>query len=370
MSKQRVRIQETFTWEFSGSYPDVPTVDGVDMDELLKKGLPDEDQFPFFVTLPIMIQQISGNRRNYDAAFQAEFLSQVINKRPVGNMGHIPDMEIDSAYPPSELNWVGAMNGADGMTWGKAYMAPGAARDHVRRLKATRSKICTSYMGWADQEWDDTLQAWVLSNFVLEKIDLAPPERAGLPDLSVIPKVTTEMAGGDPGDESEDSMNREEIIQAMTAADVALMPAAVVETIQAQARGGVAEIGQVQAVREALGLDGQADIVKAVETLRDAVAQQAKAAIGAEIVRVVGELVKADDEAGTAKATVIELVQAAAPETVEAVKAAVEAVLGREHVKAMLQAYVLAEMGPAQRRPLGQHAAGNGDNPYVTIPAE
>ncbi len=363
----RITIQETFVWEFAGTYPDVPTADGVDIEELTRG-----DSEPMFVTLPVgKSGVISANGRYYDDEFQRELMRQVITQRPAGNMGHLADSDRDSVYRVSDVDWLGAMQ-ADGLTWGKAYVPPGAVREFVRRRKALNAQIATSIYGTGEAEWDESIQAWRISAFELEQIDLVPPQRAGVRDLAAVPKVTSEMAGqaDPPGtDESEDSMNREEIIKAMTAADVALLPEAVVETIQAQARGGVAEIGQMQAVREALGLDAQGDVVAAIRELRDAVAQQAKAAIGAEIIRVVGEIVKADDEAGTAKATVIELVQASAPETVEGVRPAVEAVLGREHVKAMLQAYVQAEMGPAQRRPLGQHQANGGDTPYVTIPA-
>lgn len=368
---EQVLIHEQIIWEFTGEYPDIPTIDGVDM-ETLTRG----DGEPFFVTLPIgKAGVVSGNNTYYDDAFQRELVQQVHEKRPTGIMGHVPDYERSNKFPLPAVHWVGAIQNA-GMTWGKAYVPPGEVREFVRRLKATGAKIATSIYGTATREWDETLAAWTLAEFELESIDLAPPERAGIRDLAVTPRITAEMhaevnspelreTDDSAIQESEEEMDRNQVIRELTAEDARLLPDAVVTAI----RAGLPETTMVTELRQALALEDGADLVQAVRELANTVREQQQQAVENRIAELAREHVKADDEDGSLRAMVIELVRAERPADAASVDQVFETVLARPHVKAVLQMAVMAEMGPAQRNPVGGHQAQqNGENPFIDIP--
>ncbi len=361
---ERVEIQESIVWEFSGAYPSVPTADGVNIDELTRG-----DENPMFVTLPIgKVGVISDNRRYYDEGFARELVDQVLSKRPPGLMGHIPAIERDSAHRPAEVDWIGAIQEGV-LIWGKGYLPPGAVREYVRRRKAVNGEIATSIYGTAEQEWDQTLEAWRVSSFELESIDLVPPERAGVKDLAAVPMLTAEMQQEkDPANEGKEipMENKLQIIETLTPADVKLLPTAVVDAIREQ----VTEIKQVAELRQALALDDKADLVAAVRELRTQVEKHRQAAVEAKIAELAVEHVKVDDADRSIRELVVELVRAERPEMPEAVAAAFDRVMARPYIKATLQRFIVETMGPPQGTPLNV-PTGNGEaEPYIIIPED
>lgn len=343
--------------EFKGGYPDVPTAAGVDVDALTAG---DED--PFFVTLPVAeLDVTSANKIYFDADLVKAIERQISEKRPVGLMGHIPADERATAFPIPVIHWVGAAR--QGKTvWGKGYIPPGEVREFVRRLKSTGAKIATSIYGIGDHTWDSARGAWSLSNFVLESIDLAPPERASVQTLAVVPKVTAEMARVRETPMEGTDMDRLEIIKALTAEDARLLPDAVRQAVlSADGAGGV-----VAEMRTALGLDDKGNVVDALKVLaaeRDALRQEV---VAGAIREAVAE-VKVDSMRGI----VSELIQARKPQSKDDVKRIAAEVLDSEAVKAQLQAAVVSEMGPKQTRPAQRNVEKNGEGwkQFVDIPA-
>lgn len=174
--------------EFHGRYPEVPLADGVDLPSLIA-----DDPDPFFVTLPVAaVNAISENGRWYDADFVESLSRQIIERHPVGQMGHVADDERATAYPIAAAHWVGALRVGE-VLWAKAYVPVGAVREFMRRMKATNSQIATSIYGTGEQIWDTERGAWRVLNFTLESIDFAPPQRAGVRMLAAVPVVTREM---------------------------------------------------------------------------------------------------------------------------------------------------------------------------------
>lgn len=221
--------------EFRGNFPDVPAAPGVDLDELRTL-----DPDPLFVTLPIIpeIGQVSGNGLLYDDALAASIEEQINDKRPGGRFGHLSKEQADTAYPIPEGMWLGAKR--EGATlWAKAYIPPGAARDHIKRLRAVKGSIATSIWGKGDYE---QVRAGVrrLTNFALESLDFAPPERAAL-GYRATPIITAEM-------QEETEMNKEQLIAELAVGDI---PAALRQQIIAAA-GDNGQAGQVAELRQQL----------------------------------------------------------------------------------------------------------------------
>lgn len=361
--------------EFRGregvDYPDVPVSEAVNLEALTE-----DDDKPFYVTLRIGDAGVtSGNLIHYDDEFVNELVRQVVTKRPTGGMGHIRNPESD--LPASPLNWVGAVR-KENFGWGKAYVAPGEVRAYLRRRGATNSEVATSIYGYADElAWDEEHEALRIvlhdpdeqgnRGFTLEYIDIASPERAGVPSLAAVPKITSELQR----EEEADMPTKLEIIQAMTADDAKLLPDAVVQAVQA-AHPAVTELetasATLAALRTALALDEGGDLVAAITTLT---AEQRKAQAAAVEARM-AELVN-DEKTGvkvpSARPYVLSLLKAAQPGTVEEANAAFERIMEQDETKAVLKEFAQHAQGPNQRRPVAGDGSGKPVDTWFPVDA-
>lgn len=346
--------------ELRGSYPNVPISSDVDYENLIAG-----DSEPVFLTLPIAkVNAKSGNNRYYDEAFVTELMRQTLTNKPVGLFGHMSESERATAFKPEAVHWVGAVRDGD-LVWGKAYLVGDEARARIRRYKASGKTIATSIDAMAEGAWDESLKAYRMKaeSLKLGQIDLAPADRAGIPDLAAVPILTTEMDA--PATEVEQEIHmpdKLEIIQELKREDARLLPdevrSAILETVQTPP-----EVALVQEVRAALGVDEKADLKQVVTELRQAQETARKDAIKARIT----ELVNTNINLESARGIVTELVQARNPQTVDEVGTIFEQVKTGQAVAELLQAQVQRTMGPRQTTPLqGQ----NGTPKYVIYPQE
>lgn len=341
--------------EFKGAPPDVPLISGINLAELTAG-----DSDPMFVTLPVAeVDAASANGRYYDAEFVRVLQEQTREKRPGGLRGHLRDEERDSAFPLPEAHWVGVKQVGDTL-WAKAYVPPGEFREYVRRLKSTGAKLATSIYGTAEMEWMPERGLWrvVPETFELESIDFAPPERAGVKSLAVVPHITAEMAG-----QEGDTMDKNQVIRELTVDDAVLLP----DVVRAAVVDGSAPARLVAEMRKALSLDDKGDVIAAVSGLVKQVAEMTASAVDAAVAAEVASAIKVED----ARGIVAELVRARKPATVEAVKGIVAEIADSEHVKALLVKLVGETMGEPQRRNAGTPGGdGQGIEQFVVIPKE
>lgn len=216
-------VREYAIGEFRGSFPDVPIADGVNMDEL--RAL---DPDPLFLTLPVVpkVGAVSKNGLLYDEALVNSIETQINTKRPGGRFGHLREEDRDTAYPIPEGMWLGAMRQGETL-WAKAYVH-GAAKEHVKRLKAVGGSIATSIYGKGQYEATGQKGVRRLTNFDLESLDFAPPERAAL-GYAAAPIVTSEM---------ETPMDRNQLISELTVDDI---PARLRDALVAEFRTQVSD---------------------------------------------------------------------------------------------------------------------------------
>ena len=354
--------------EFSGSYPTVNLWPDVDIEALT-----DGDEDPQFVTLPIGLDDVvSGNGRFYSAEFVRKAIAgQAKSKRVTGIKGHLPDAERATRFDNPDIYWVGTAKVGD-MTWGKGYVPAGETRKMIARLRAIKGKIATSIYGTGKAEWDTQRGVWAMDAdaFNLESIDLAPADRAGVTALAVVPHITSEMNDGSTSEEPiMAEKTKVEVIREMTTDDIFAIP----DDVRAAIVAEVKERKVVAELREVVGVDGDADVVQEVrnvfaelKTLRaDVLAGKVAAEIDANVLAgaVVTDGVKA------ARAMVRELVMADKQLSVNTVAETVQAVVERDHVKAMLSGVVVKEMGPTFITKSGTGGQKQG-NQYFEIPDE
>lgn len=327
--------------EFRGKYPDVPIADGVDYEELTKG-----DPNPVFVTLPIgLVNATSGNNNFYDEAFIQEMERQVLEKKPIGLMGHLRPDQRATDFPTEAVHWVGALR-VNEYLWGKGYIPAGEPRNRLQRYKATSKKIATSIDASAERIWDASLGAYRMKADTLElaQIDIAPADRAGIRDLAAIPYFTTEMAATrfPPRKSEEQDMDKEDVVKSLTAEDAALLPSDVKKALLAEMQASI---------KKELGLSEDDDIVASVREMRQSIQEQEQKAVSNRI----QELVE-DPENGiqleSVRGLVQELVNSRKPKTVKEAEEIYAEVSKSEAVTKALAGMVQEMMGPSQRVPV------------------
>lgn len=225
-------VRATLVSEFSADVPDVPPAPGVNIDELL-----DGDPEPVFVTLPVarvgVVSEI--NRVLYDEELVNSIVAHINGGGRTGIAGHISSEEVNSAFPPPDVYWVGAMRMSD-TAYAKGYIPPGAPRwrEHMRIMKAVGGKVSTSIWGQAVHEMESDAKGpyWRLRDFQMHQLDFGPYERTAL-KLGGQFKLTAEMTATNDSTDSqvEEDMDREQILAGLTPAEV---PAAVRDAIIAE----------------------------------------------------------------------------------------------------------------------------------------
>jgi len=334
--------------EFTGAFPEVPIFRDIDLRELTGG----EDK-PIFVTLPIgKANAKSGNQRFYDEAFITELEKQVRDNKPIGLMGHLSEDQRAFAFPAEAVHWIGTMRVKEYLI-GKGYVPSGDSRNRLQRYRATQKKIATSIDARGDGVWSEQLGAYkmIASTLVLNQIDIAPADRAGISDLSAVPLLTQEMATQSgiivvrPIKESK-KVTEEEKKQAMlemTAADASVLPESVRAAI-------IQEYSKE--IKEALGLtDG--NILDAVKSIQAKDAAREKAAVSSRIT----EMATTGDKAIKIEAVremVIDMVEAKNPLTVADAEKAYAEVLEKPSVKKALDLALQESMGPSQTTPVQQ----------------
>ena len=346
-------------FEFRGQYPTVPTTEGVDYEALIAG-----DADPLFVTMPIgKAGSTSANKRHYDEEFIQELEKQVIQKRPIGLMGHLKDEDRKTEFPAEAVFWVGATREAD-MLWGKGYVPPGPVRDRMKRYKASGRSMATSIDAQASGKWDKNLGAMKMDgkSLNLSQIDFAPADRAGISALSVVPQLSREMGEDNSSEGSEEGIMdfTLEAFKEMKPEHQALLPEAVrkaiLETIETPA-----EVAQMVEIRETLELGKDADVNARVKEILSSQAEQLKTQIAAKITELVDAGIKLDH----ARPTIRHFVELEAPKTVEAVKECYDKVVALEVVTELLKTKVDGA-GPEHKG----SSTPNTEAKYFVIPTE
>ena len=337
--------------EFRGSYPEVRTFADVDVDALTSG-----DTEPKFVSLPVGKQNVTSQNGNYYSdTFVRELANWIHQKRPTGMQGHLKSEERASAYPTPSLYWIGTQQVGE-VLWAKAYLPPGDTRDMVMRTMAAKGKIATSIYGTVAEggvKYDKENNRRVVdpAKFNLEHIDLAQPDRAGVPELAVVPQVTSEMIQLEDNMEQDKQVNRVQVITEMTADDVQFVPQVVREAIIANAPA----TSVLQEIATALDVEPG----KALATVQELVAYRQKAEtervqglVAQEVAKhVMPDVTNITPRVKALRDQVAEMVRLRNPKESE-LPTLVQEIATGDLMKPIIESVLVAEMGS----PLGKRA--------------
>lgn len=327
--------------EFKGKYPEVKIFDDVDIKELTAG-----EKNPTYVTLPIgMAGVTSGNKRHYNDAFVKEMENQVIEKKPIGLMGHLNQQERSFAFPAEAVHWIGCKR-VNEILWGKGYVPSGEPRERLGRYKATNKKIATSIDASADGVWDSKLDAYVMiaETLSLGQIDIAPADRAGISNLAAVPLLTTEMIEENVRSDKpyevrkvEDQMGKEETVRELTAEDISLLPQSVRDAM-------------LQEFRKSMGIQDGEDPAKTLKEARELQEESQKRVVKDHV----AELAAKEDggiKVQAVREMVISNVLARNPKSKEEAATIYGEVSKSPEVTELLSKIVQETMGPPQRVP-------------------
>jgi hypothetical protein len=323
--------------ELRGAYPNVPISADVDFDALIA-GDPD----PKFITLPIAKAGVtSRNGRYYDSDFVNELVRQTLTNKPIGLMGHLSESERSTAFPPEAIHWVGALREGD-IAWGKGYLVPGAVRDRIQRYKAQNKTIATSIDAFAEGVRDDTVKATRMkaTSLRLNQIDIAPADRAGIPDLATVPHLTKEMKAPTQEHEQEQEMDNAKLLQELRSVKVPPQKGWQAQPVDEPAQ----EEEQVQEMEAITELQTQnKQLTETIQELRGRLDAYEQERVDAHIAELVSDGIKLAPVRGI----VTKFVRALSPKTVEEANAAYEQVVEMEEVKELLALTAKSLSGPA-----------------------
>jgi len=359
-----------------GDYPDVPLAEGVVLAELTEG-----DDNPMFISLPIAFVATSRNQVNYAEKDVIRIVNAVNTRNVVGNLGHLPEWERPYTFDIPPLRWVGATYVADTRTaWGKAYVLPTArdVRDYIRASKGANAEIGTSIYGTAEIDGDGNIVGETLE---LENIDLAHPKRVGMPMAARIPLITQETVQPDTVSESTEEKSMDPKTQTKPQEATQGVLSELEKSLQEQvaqlenrvreltieATQNTPKLNAYNAIFDMVGKPEDGDVQLAVQARLlelDALKRENLTLLESAMQLAIAEKVVAEQ----LRPIILEMVKAEKPASKSDMVVAVQKVLAKESVKAMLKATTLAEMGPPQQRPV----VPNGDNefPYFAFPED
>lgn len=206
----------------------------------------ENDPDPFFVTMPVCFigaESRGANKLVYGERANQQIVEQINAKKPEGIWGHMDDSELDTRYDRPSVMAVGAVLD-EGTSWAKFYVPPYAqdTRDYYKARMALNAQAGFSLFGTAQAD----ASSREVESINLQKVDIADPERVGLP-VAAVPIITRHMAG--KASPRKDNLLMAELTQAQ------------VSEMQGQLtalQGRVAEMAQIMGVAPD----------RAVETLR------------------------------------------------------------------------------------------------------
>lgn len=319
--------------KYSDGDIDVPLAPGIDLDQLLEG-----DDDPMFVTIDALSDTISGNKRRWTSDELHRVAEQVNSKKPDGYQGHLKLEDRPSKAPDAVTLWLGAKVGnyqGKNRLFIKGYMLPKADKfkEYLRKAAAAKKNVAVSVYGQAMEKWNESLQAFEVSNFSLESIDWARSGSEGVPNSGFI-KIAQEMNdGGDPVD-------KEQVLKATTVSEMQEFNPAVVQELQESGKDAV-----VSEMASALGLEDSKDIVKVVsemaaerDTLKTQVAES-------EVDKILGNKVANVSARKMLRKQVVG--EMAGAVDLKVVQETVEKVLGSEEGKAVLEAFKTPVVTPA-----------------------
>lgn len=326
---------------FSQTIPEIQLPNDIDVEEL-KTALGQRELVTF--TLPIgMYNAESHNGVKYLPSSVDSLVKQVNEKRVEAMWGHYDYFEMGTRYDPPPARWLAAEMHGD-IAYALCLAISEEAKRHVLSAKAAKAKIGTSILGWNAEigEIDEENELVEIKGYDLITIDLASPERVGIPMTAADPMIVKHMSFPSSTSSKKIKENRRmDPINNGDAEDTQVTELEKAQNLIIEQRRQLQQLrmyeSDIQSVRELLGIDTKTgDPLAAIREL-----QRKSEGLAAENARLlvthIEESVKKIVKFTEAQPAVVELVKAKKPSTASEVETAISEAVESPAIKVLLE---------------------------------
>jgi 2'-5' RNA ligase len=342
--KSPAKLMYTLAEAVSGyAVPDIPLPEDFNL-EALRSAIGEN---LIFDTRPIGKATISRNGHKYSQEAVMSLVNQVNKRRPEGRWGHLADYEMGSKYELPAIRWVAAVwDEASQMAWGKCFTYTREARIHLEAANAANAKVGTSIFGI-----NPVYEGNEIIDYTLWTIDLANAEQLGLPDMASVPVPTAETLNTSTSPNTQLVPAKEDVmpeIQEVQAERDRL--STLVESLERQLKEQRPLLEDLQKIATLLNVetDGAYKAVRSQHEQNADLRKENRELLDGFIRNQIADAVKLESQ----RPVIAMLVAAEKPATRAEATRAVEGVLDRPEIKALLAAAIASEMGPARTRPV------------------
>ena len=241
----------------------IQEMDSVSSDDLVKidkdliKRVSEGDDSPLFVTMQILSEGVSKNRKNYTRELVDQVASEINAKRPNGYQGHLTQEERATKAPDPLVMWLGAESREENgkqVVYARGYVMPYAKnfRQYLKSAKALGKNVAMSIQGTASKAlYNAQKSAYDLQGFVLDSVDFAREGSEGVPNNGTL-ILASEMSDEDKLNNGEPIVDKIQILQQTNISEMEQHNPTLVSEIKSQATDPKL-VSEMQAIKELTG---------------------------------------------------------------------------------------------------------------------
>ncbi len=197
----------------------------VPIDKDIVTAVSEDDKDPLFITMQVLTEGVSKNKRNYTSELVHEVAEAINSKRPNGYQGHLSDEERKTKAPDPLVMWLGAsVKDIDGKAtlYARGYVMPYATKfkAYLRKAKAVGKNVAMSIQGTAERAvYNASAKAYDLTGFKLDSVDFAREGSEGVPNNGTL-ILASEMVEEEQTNKGDKAVNKADVLQQTTISEM------------------------------------------------------------------------------------------------------------------------------------------------------
>ncbi len=212
----------------------------VPIDKEVIKRISEGDDNPLFITMQILSEGVSKNRRNYTPELVQQVADSINEKRPNGYQGHLTSEERKTKAPDPLVMWLGAVTKEENgkkVVYARGYVMPDEKkfRTYLRKAKALGKNVAMSIQGTAEKAvYNAKAAAYDLQGFVLDSVDFAREGSEGVPNNGTL-ILASEMFDEDKSNKGENAVDKIDVLKNATVSEMREYNPSLVSELEASA---------------------------------------------------------------------------------------------------------------------------------------
>jgi len=233
------------------------SADLVPVDKELIKRISEGDDNPLFVTMQILSEGVSKNKRNYTRELVQQVADSINEKRPNGYKGHLTSEERKHKAPDPLVMWLGAQTKEENgklVVYARGYVMPDEKKfkTYLKKAKALGKNVAMSIQGTAEKAvYNAKAAAYDLQGLMLESVDFAREGSEGVPNNGTL-ILASEMYDEDKSNKGENVVDKIEVLQKTTVSEMREHNPTLISEVEAQATDSQL-VSEMSSIKELVG---------------------------------------------------------------------------------------------------------------------